>query len=103
VSALDSATKSAPPRCGRSSTPLGSIPRRVGPTWAQFLHTHTQTILACDVFHLDTITLQRLYAFFVFEHATRRVHILGVTAHPTGPWVTQLARNLLMELDDTQR
>jgi putative transposase len=48
-------------------------PRRTGPAWSQFLHAQSQAILACDLFHLDTIILQRLYTFFVIEHATRRV------------------------------
>jgi transposase InsO family protein len=79
---------------------LDPAPRRTGPTWHQFLATQAQAILAVDFAHVDTVFLRRLYALVVIERGRRRVHLAGITAHPTGSWVTQQARNLLIDLGD---
>src|SRR3954454_5104243 len=74
-------------------------PRRAGPTCQQFLATQAHTIVACDFFTVDTVFLKRIYVLFFLELATRRVHVVGVSAHPTGAWVAHQARNLLIDLD----
>jgi transposase InsO family protein len=79
---------------------IDPAPRRSGPTWRQSLAAQAHAIFAVDFAHVDTVFLRRLYILVVIEHGRRRVHVGGITTHPTGAWVTQQARNLLMDLGD---
>jgi putative transposase len=75
-------------------------PERTSSTWADFLRSQADALLACDFFETVTLSGARLYVFGLIEHTDRRIRILGVTAHPTTSWVVQAARNLVMDLQD---
>ncbi len=77
---------------------LDPAPRRTGPSWREFLTAQAEGIIAADFFHVDTAPGTCLYAMVFLEHGTRRLHITGVTAHPTAEWAAQQARNLATDL-----
>jgi putative transposase len=79
---------------------LDPAPRRAQMSWRSFLRQQATGILACDCFTVDTVLLRRVYVLFFIELGSRRVHLAGVTDHPTGLWVAQQARNLLASFGD---
>ncbi len=84
------------------SEDIDPAPDRSATTWADFLRSQAEALLACDFIETVTLTGRRQYILAVIEHVTRRVRILGTTAHPTAQWVSQAARNLVMDLEDVK-
>jgi hypothetical protein len=79
---------------------IDPAPERAATTWTEFLRSQAHALLACDFFTTHTLSGTPMYVFAVIEHAQRWIRILGATAYPTGPWVIQAARNLVMDLGD---
>jgi len=79
---------------------IAPAPRRSGPSWRTFLRQQAASMIACDFFTVETVSLRRIYVLFFIELRTRRVHLAGCTSNPGGPWVAQQARNLVMEMED---
>jgi hypothetical protein len=76
---------------------IDPAPRRDGRSWSDFLRAQAQGIIACDFFTVETVWLRTLYVLFWIEHGSRRVRLAGVTANPDCGWVTQQARNLVLD------
>jgi putative transposase len=79
---------------------LGPAGERSGPSWRAFLRAQASSMLAVDFFTVETISLQRLYVLFFIELRSRRVHLAGCTANPTGAWVAQQARQFAWTLQE---
>src|SRR5260370_132464 len=79
---------------------IDPAPERASSTWADVLRSQADALLACDFLETVTLTGARMYVFALIEHASRRIRILGATPHPTASWVTQAAKNLILDLED---
>jgi putative transposase len=79
---------------------IDPAPERASSTWAAFLRSQAEALLACDFFETVTLGGARMFVLAVIEHHSRRIRVLGATAHPTASWVAQAARNLVMDPQD---
>jgi putative transposase len=85
---------------GARRTGLSPAPRRTGPSWSEFLRSQAGGIIATDFFTVETVWLRTLYVLVFVELGSRRVHVSSSTSHPDSAWVTQQARNLVIDLGD---
>jgi putative transposase len=79
---------------------IDPAPGRAATTWASFLRSQAEALVACDFFETVALSGTRVFVLAVIEHHTRRIRVLGATAYPTASWVAQAARNLVMDLQD---
>jgi putative transposase len=82
---------------------IAPAPRRSGPTWRAFIRQQAASMIACDFFTVETVTLRRIYVLFFIELQSRQVHLADCTSRPNGAWVVQQARNLGMDLTECQQ
>jgi transposase InsO family protein len=79
------------------SADIPPAPERARQSWRSFLRQQAVSTLACDFFTVETLGLQRIYVLFFLSLATRRLEFIACTPNPDGAWVTQQARNLVMQ------
>jgi hypothetical protein len=77
-------------------------PERTRQSWRSFLRQQAASVLACDFFTVETLGLQRIYVLFFISLATRRLEFIACTPNPHGTWVTQQARNLVLQLGEQE-
>ncbi|QTI91071.1 helix-turn-helix domain-containing protein [Streptomyces sp. AgN23] len=76
---------------------IDPAPERNSSTWASFLRSQADALLACDFMETVTLSGARMYVLVVIEHGSRRIRVLGATTHPIASWVAQAAKNLVMD------
>jgi hypothetical protein len=81
---------------------LAPAPERGPSSWRAFLRAQATSMLACDFLTVETAFLQRIYVLFFISLATRRIEYLACTTNPDNAWVTQQARNLIMDFGGQQ-
>jgi hypothetical protein len=77
---------------------LQPAPERSHSSWRAFLRAQAASMLACDFLTVETAFLQRIYVLFFISLATRRIGVRRLNPNPDGRWVTQQARNRVMQL-----
>jgi putative transposase len=82
---------------------LGPAGARDALSWREFIRGQAQSMIACDFFTVDTISLRRIYVLFFIELSTRRVHLAGMSESPDGVWTAQQARNFVFSLPERDR